>query len=193
MPDRVQVVQDESTPLLQNNNSSQPCNRNERNGHVSENTEQSGINTVKTIDPTPLPLRALGVILLLRAATPFAFHIIFPFVNQMILEVGIVDDPKEVGFYSGLVESTFAFLSLVTADIVGRKPIILLGTFLMGISTASFGMSKSLFAMILTRCIGGAVGSVWVATKTVVAEYTDSTNQVKAFQYLTAPLDCLSD
>ncbi|GJJ15227.1 hypothetical protein Clacol_009503 [Clathrus columnatus] len=189
MPDHIQVVQDESTPLLQN---SQSCNRSERNGHSPGNTEQNGVKTVKSITPTPLPLRALGVIMLLRAATPFAFHIIFPFVNQMILEVGIVDDPEEVGFYSGLVESTFAFLSLVTvmpasylADIVGRKPIILWGTFAMGISTASFGMSKSFLAMVLTRCIGGAAGSVWVATKTVIGEYTDSTNQVKAFQYLT--------
>ncbi|GJJ15228.1 hypothetical protein Clacol_009504 [Clathrus columnatus] len=186
MNDHVQVVEDESTPLLQNNNSEQP------NGRPSEDTEQDRVETVKFTTPTPLPLRALGVIMLLRAATPFAFHIIFPFVNQMILEVGIVDDPEEVGFYSGLVESTFAFLSLVTvmpasylADIVGRKPIILWGTFAMGISTASFGMSKSLLAMILTRCIGGAAGSVWVATKTVIGEYTDSTNQVKAFQYMT--------
>ncbi|GJJ08977.1 hypothetical protein Clacol_003198 [Clathrus columnatus] len=183
MPNHVQVVQDELTPLLQNNNNSQPCSLNERNSRFSENTEQNGVKTVKSIDPTPLPLPVLGVILLM-ATTPFTFHIIFPFVNQMILEVGIVDNPEEVGFYSGIVESTFAFLSLVTADIVGRKPIILLGTFLMGISTASFGMSKSLFAMILTRCIGGAVGGVWVAAKTAVAEYTDSTNQVKAFQYL---------
>ncbi|GJJ10066.1 hypothetical protein Clacol_004292 [Clathrus columnatus] len=55
----------------------------------------------------------------------------------------------------------------------------------MAISTASFGMTKTFLAMILTRCIGGAMGSVWAVTKTLTAEYTDSTNQAKAFQFLT--------
>lgn len=32
----------------------------------------------------------------------------------MILECGIVNSPEEVGFYSGLIESLFAILGLVT-------------------------------------------------------------------------------
>lgn len=76
------------------------------------------------------------------------------------------------------------------ADIIGRKPIILWGTLATGVSTASFGMSKTLSAMIISRCIGGAAGSVWVATKTVIAECTDQTNQGKAFQYLTVSCFC---
>lgn len=33
----------------------------------------------------------------------------------MILEYGIVDSPEQVGFYSGLIESLFAVLGLVTS------------------------------------------------------------------------------
>lgn len=40
--------------------------------------------------------------------------VIFPFVNQMIEVLGVVDDPKQVGFYAGLVESIFAFAQLLT-------------------------------------------------------------------------------
>ena len=31
----------------------------------------------------------------------------------MILEIGIVDDPDRVGFYSGFIESVFALMSFL--------------------------------------------------------------------------------
>lgn len=39
---------------------------------------------------------------------------IFPFINQFIEELGITDNPDRVGFYSGLVESVFAFVQFFT-------------------------------------------------------------------------------
>ncbi|GJJ15262.1 hypothetical protein Clacol_009538 [Clathrus columnatus] len=176
------IVHDESTPLFQNDTSETLYNRRE------PSQVETLRETIESNPPTPLPIRTVVVMVLLIAMTPLAFEVIFPFINQMILEVGIVDSPEEVGFYSGLIESIFAFVSLVAgylADRVGRKPIILWGTFATAISTASFGMSKTLLAMILSRCVGGATGSVWVAVKTVMAENTDKTNQGKAFGYLT--------
>lgn len=35
--------------------------------------------------------------------------------DQMILEVGITDDPERVGFYSGLIESVFAIMSFLAS------------------------------------------------------------------------------
>lgn len=34
-------------------------------------------------------------------------------VDQMILEIGVVDDPEKVGFYSGTIESIFAVMSFL--------------------------------------------------------------------------------
>ena len=62
---------------------------------------------------TPLPWRVLLALLLLKAVQPLAFEIIFPFVNQMIVEIGVVDDPEQVGFYSGLIESIFSCTNLI--------------------------------------------------------------------------------
>ena len=62
---------------------------------------------------TPLPWRGLFTLLLLTAVAPLAFEIIFPFVNQMIVEIGVVDDPEQVGFYSGLIESIFSCMSFI--------------------------------------------------------------------------------
>ena len=70
------------------------------------------------------------------------------------------------------------------ADRIGRKPVILGGITGLGISIASFGMSKSLAAMILSRCIGGALGGAWACAKIMVGEMTDRSNQGMAFQLL---------
>ncbi|KAF8511927.1 hypothetical protein JB92DRAFT_3096983 [Gautieria morchelliformis] len=103
---------------------------------------------------------------------PLAFEVIFPFVNQMIIEIGVVTDPERVGFYSALIESIFSCMSFIAimpasylADRVGRKPVILGGIAGLAVSTASFGMSKSFLAMVLSRCIGCALGGAWACSK----------------------------
>jgi len=109
----------------------------------------------------------------------------------MILEIGVVTDPERVGFYSGLIESIFAAMSFISilpagylSDRIGRKPVVLCGILGLGLSIAFFGMSRTLLAMILSRCVGGSLGGVWACIKTMVAEQTDITNQDRAFQWL---------
>lgn len=36
--------------------------------------------------------------------------------DQMVLENGITNDPERVGFYSGLIESIFAFTSFLSSE-----------------------------------------------------------------------------
>lgn len=99
--------------------------------------------------PTPLPLAQLACLCLVRTCEPINFTHIFPYVNQMLVEVNVTDDLSRVGFYSGLVESAFAvaqlfsiyqwarlsgafsaFFTYITTfayvfpDIIGRRPVI---------------------------------------------------------------------
>lgn len=39
----------------------------------------------------------------------------FNVIDQMILENGITNDPKQVGFYSGVIESIFSIMSFLTS------------------------------------------------------------------------------
>ncbi len=72
---------------------------------------------------TPLPTKQIIVLMLTRLAEPsewavkldivmiaetppVSYTVIFPFINQMISETGVTDNPDKVGFYSGLVVST---------------------------------------------------------------------------------------
>ena len=43
-------------------------------------------------------------------------------VDQMILELHISDDPEEVGYYSGLIESLFAIMGLLTSAYDSYRP-----------------------------------------------------------------------
>lgn len=56
---------------------------------------------------TPLPKTQLFLLFFIRMTDPVAFNCIFPFVQQMILDIGAVQDPEKVGYYAGVVSSWF--------------------------------------------------------------------------------------
>ncbi|KAG9087322.1 hypothetical protein FS749_002997, partial [Ceratobasidium sp. UAMH 11750] len=140
---------------------------------------------------TPLPVRQLFVLCLTRIAEPISFSVIFPFVNQMVEEIGVTDDPKTIGYYSGLVEGLFALAQFCTvwfwgslSDRIGRRPVLIFG--LCGVigSTISFGLSKSFHMMLISRTLSGALNGNVAVIKSVMGEITDETNQGAAFAYL---------
>ncbi|KAG8693332.1 hypothetical protein FRC09_010578 [Ceratobasidium sp. 395] len=141
--------------------------------------------------PTPLPMAKFSVLLVLSSITPLAFELVYPFVNAMVVDIGITNDPEQVGFYSGLVESVFSVTGFIMilpcgylSDTFGRKPVILLGMAGLVVSMVLFGFSRSLFDMITSRCIGGALGASWAAIKVMTGEITDRSNQDLAYSSL---------
>ncbi|QRV77494.1 major facilitator superfamily transporter [Ceratobasidium sp. AG-Ba] len=116
---------------------------------------------------------------------------VFKYPAQMIEEIGVTDDPKAIGYYSGLVEGVFALAQFCTvwfwgslSDKIGRRPVLILG--LCGIigSTVLFGLSRSFPMMLASRILGGALSGNSAVIKSVVGEITDQTNQGTAFAYL---------
>ncbi|KAL5520137.1 hypothetical protein ACEPAG_1797 [Sanghuangporus baumii] len=143
---------------------------------------------LKTSKLTPFPWRAVSVILVLNAVQPLTFELVFPFINQMVLDVGVVDDPERVGYYSGIIESLFAVMSFVfvipcsyISDCYGRKPIVLVSIAILALSSSLFGFSKSFWFMIITRASGGITAASWSTMKVMLGELTDKSNQAKAF------------
>ncbi|KAG9122869.1 hypothetical protein FRC07_000573 [Ceratobasidium sp. 392] len=141
--------------------------------------------------PTPLPMTKFSILLMLSSITPLAFELVYPFVNAMVVEIGVTNDPEQVGFYSGLVESVFSLTGFIMilpcgylSDTYGRKPVILLGMAGLVVSMVAFGLSRSLMTMIASRCIGGALGASWAAIKVMTGEITDRSNQDLAYSSL---------
>ena len=63
---------------------------------------------------TPLPYAQLAALCLVRLVDPLNFTQIFPYINEFITYLRLTDDPGKIGFYSGLVESSFALAQLMS-------------------------------------------------------------------------------
>ena len=59
----------------------------------------------KPVSMTPVPKLQLATLCLVRLLEPIGFTQLFPYINEMIVKLNILDDPSKVGFVSGLVVS----------------------------------------------------------------------------------------
>lgn len=141
---------------------------------------------LKPLKMTPVPKLQLAVLCLLRMLEPIGFTQLFPYVNEMVVKLNIVDDPSKAGFVSGLVvsnrlsmrwvgvlsdrwqESIFATFQLMSiyhwaklSDVVGRRPVVLLGAIGAALMTSLFGFSRNLAAMLVTRSLHGFFIGEW--------------------------------
>ncbi|WOO84455.1 Major facilitator-type transporter psiT2 [Vanrija pseudolonga] len=141
---------------------------------------------------TPLPYAQVAVLMGVRLAEPIAYTIIFPFINQMIDELGVTDNPDRIGFYSGLVESAFAFVQVFTVYhwaklSEGRdfKQFVVgwvgCATLRQQLADARSGLATNFWTMLFFRCLSGALNGNVAVIKASLGEITDETNSTDAF------------
>jgi hypothetical protein len=161
-----QVVADEETPLLHDGGAQR--------------------------QPTPLPKTQLFLLLLVRLAEPIASHSISPYISELVSELSIIGgDKRKVGYYTGMLMSIHYAAEAATvlqwsrcSDHVGRKPILLLGLVGSVVSTILFGLSRSFWALVLSRCLNGVLNGNLGIIKSMIAELTDETNVARGFSLL---------
>ncbi|KAH9059722.1 MFS general substrate transporter [Lactarius vividus] len=138
---------------------------------------------------TPLPIAQLSVLLTAWLAESITSQSISPYLNQLVRELpNVGGDVRKVGYYTGIIVSLHYAAEAVTSfpwnrlsDHVGRKPVLLsclLGT---ALSILLFGLSHSFWALVLSRCLHGAMKGHIGAVKSVIAELTDETNVARGF------------
>ncbi|KAH6918730.1 major facilitator superfamily domain-containing protein [Coprinopsis sp. MPI-PUGE-AT-0042] len=137
---------------------------------------------------TSLPKLQLGILCLTRLTDPITFTQIFPYINQLLTNLHLVQDSSQIGFYSGLVESTFAFFQLISiyewakiSERCGRRPVVIWGTFGLALATATFGLAQNLWTILLSRALAGLCSGNAAVLHSVLGELTDATNQHAAF------------
>ncbi|KAI6097598.1 major facilitator superfamily domain-containing protein [Pisolithus thermaeus] len=156
------MVVDESTPLLENSQAKAK---------------------------TPLPKTQLGLTLFVLFSEPMSAQYIFPFINQLIRELGVTGgDDRKIGYYAGVIESLFFVAQALTAlywsrlsDYIGRKPVLLVGLAGLSASNLCFGLSREFWSLVASRCIAGALNGNVGVMKSIVGEITDNTNMARAF------------
>ncbi|CAA7260853.1 unnamed protein product [Cyclocybe aegerita] len=141
---------------------------------------------------TPLPVAQLSILLFLRFCESAFTFVIYPFLEELL--ASLTGDEEKIGYYAGVMEFARNLVSLATvmfwsrlSDHIGRKPVLLLGTFSIAISMVSFGFSKVFWLLVLSRCIFTAFNSNAGVIKSMIGEITDHTNSASAFALLHVP------
>ncbi|KAK5477745.1 hypothetical protein LTR55_008337 [Exophiala xenobiotica] len=150
--------------------------------------DEAGPDNNDTKDDKPLPKDQILLLCFARVVEPIAFFCIFPFINQMIRDTGVAEE--NVGFYSGLIESLFSLTQMVlmipwgwAADYWGRKPILVSSLAGVAVATAIFGLSKTIWQMIVFRCFAGLFAGTIVTIRTMISENSTHKTQARAFSF----------
>jgi len=70
------------------------------------------------------------------------------------------------------------------SDHLGRKPVILIGLFGTTLSMLAFGLSRTFWTLVLSRCLCGLLNGNIGVMKSVMGEITDSTNRAEGFSLM---------
>lgn len=140
-------------------------------------------------DDKPLPVWQIILLCYARLVEPMAFFSIFPYINKMVQENGNLE-PQDVGFYAGLIESLFSLTQAVVmifwgeaADRIGRKPVLVFSLFGVTLATSIFGMARTIWQMILFRCLAGVFAGTIVTIRTMIAEHSTQKTQARSFSW----------
>jgi MFS family permease len=137
-----------------------------------------------------LPWAQLSLLALLSLAEQTALNSIGPYLPTMVASFDEIPDGQE-GLYVGLLASAFALAQLTTnllwgylSDRVGRKPTMLLGTFLLMGCFVCFGFCTTYAQLIMVHVAMGLLNGNAAIVPTCLGEITDRTNQSSAFTWL---------
>ncbi|KAF8630793.1 hypothetical protein AX15_002723 [Amanita polypyramis BW_CC] len=143
---------------------------------------------------TPLPKLQIAILLTLHLCEPITSNSIFPYINQLIVELDITGgDQRKVGYYAGLVTALYFAAEAATvlqwgriSDHVGRKPVLLVGLAGNALSMICFGISRTFTTLVISRCLCGLLNGNIGVMKSVMGELLDTTNRVEGFSLLPA-------
>ncbi|KAI7253652.1 MFS general substrate transporter [Hortaea werneckii] len=189
---------DESTPLLlvpettglESNSDQKPNETSTKapaapDGHGSD---AGGEGQGEEGEERPMPYRQILLLCYTSMTEPIAYFAIFPFMPEMIFRTGVPQ--SSVGFWTGIIESLFSLVQMVlmifygrAADRLGRKPVLIFSLAGMSVFTALFGMSQTLWQMILCRCLAGCFAGSVVTVRTMISENCTKQSQAKAFSW----------
>ncbi|KAL9106779.1 MAG: hypothetical protein Q9227_008201 [Pyrenula ochraceoflavens] len=183
-----------STPHYQTFDTPPPTSRGQPPSDSSRSSlvdAQSNVHHQHHHHETPLPMKQMIVLAIISLSEQTALNSISPYLPDMTSSFPEVKDTTKVGVYVGTIASAFALAQLGTnffwgwlSDLIGRKPVIFIGTFLTAACFVAFGFCRTLWQAVLVQALMGAVNGNQGIVSTCLGEITDRSNQSKAFTFL---------
>ncbi|WVR03616.1 hypothetical protein IAU60_000608 [Kwoniella sp. DSM 27419] len=135
---------------------------------------------------TPVPFAALVPLMVQRVSEGLTYGIIFPYINQMVLDMGV--EEKSVGVWSATAESAMMGAEAMAApfygplaDRLGRRPVMIVLMLLWGVFGVAFGFTRTVWGVIFTRGALGLLAGCGVVSRTMVGELCDKSNRIQGF------------
>lgn len=177
-PPKTPLEQPQMPELIsESDGSASGADEDDGNGHGDENT-------------TPLPVQQLLLLAFLSLSEQTALNSISPYLPEMVESMPGIPSGQR-GLYVGILASAFALAQLstnflwgYTSDVVGRKPVLLLGTFSLMCCFSVFGLCKEYWQVVVVHVCMGLFNGNAACVPTVLGEVTDRSNQSRAFTYL---------
>lgn len=139
---------------------------------------------------SPLPKKQMAILAIIALCEQTALNSISPYLPAMASTFPEVN-PGQVGVYVGTIASAFALAQLATnffwgwlSDHIGRKPVILMGTFFTAACFVAFGFCRTLWQAVVVQALMGLLNGNQGVVSTCLGEITDRSNQSQAFTYL---------
>jgi predicted MFS family arabinose efflux permease len=183
----------ETTPLL---NASGRIDRSETvsigSSHATKSPQTSeppSPSTTQPDDEKPFPLNQILILCYASVVEPIAYFIIFPYISEMVERVG-GEETENVGYWVGTIESSFSLVQMLftifygrLADRLGRKPVMVFSIAGIGVASALFGLSTTLWQMVAFRCLAGLFSGSSVTIRAMLSEICTKKTQAKAFAW----------
>ncbi|KAF8875921.1 major facilitator superfamily domain-containing protein [Infundibulicybe gibba] len=117
---------------------------------------------------------------------------IYPYITQLISELDITGgDERKVGYYAGLIQSLFYLTEAIMvmqwcriSDHIGRKPVLLIGLMGTSVSILLFGLSRTFWTLVISRCLCGLLNGNIGVMKSVMGELTNPSNRARGFSLI---------
>lgn len=143
--------------------------------------------TESAILPQPVSRHAVTFVLITVFLDMVGFGLIMPVLPSLIEEVGHMDlaDAAYIGgwMFAAFSLAQFAFSPLMgnLSDRYGRRPLLLLAIFGLGVDYLFSALAPTLFWLFVGRVIAGICGSSYVIANAYIADVTAPEDRAKAF------------
>lgn len=139
------------------------------------------------VEPRPVSRHAVTFVLITVFLDMVGFGLIVPVLPALIEEVGEVgiDRAAVIGAWMfaafSLAQFVFAPLMGNLADRFGRRPLLLLAIFGLGVDFILSALAPTLFWLFVGRIVAGVCGASWIIASAFIADVTAPADRAKAF------------
>jgi DHA1 family tetracycline resistance protein-like MFS transporter len=137
--------------------------------------------------PPPGSHRALAFILLTVFIDVVGLGIIIPVFPQLLLE--LTGEPlNEAAAIGGWIAALYAALMFLSAPVIGnlsdrfgRRPVLLVSLFALGVDYLVMGFAPTIFWLFLSRALSGVCGASYTTAGAYIADVTSPEQRAKSF------------